>query len=102
MEGIAVDASGNAYVTGSTTSNNFPLASPLQSALQNGGVSLFVTTDGGSSWTPFDTHIPGVVYSVSPDPSNPNTILVSTDAGIFRTTDNGASWSLRAFASFPT
>jgi photosystem II stability/assembly factor-like uncharacterized protein len=60
-----------------------------------------VTTDGGSSWTPFDTNIPGVVYSVSPDPSNANTILVSTDAGIFRTTDNGSSWSLRAIASFP-
>jgi photosystem II stability/assembly factor-like uncharacterized protein len=102
IEGIAVDPSGNAYVTGSTTSNNFPLASPLQSSLQNGGVSLFVTTDGGRSWTPFDTNIPGIVYSVSPDPSNANIILVSTDAGIFRTTDNGASWSLRAIASFPT
>lgn len=34
---IAVDGGGNAYVTGLTTSTNFPTASPLQSA--NGGAS---------------------------------------------------------------
>ncbi len=38
---IAVDASGNAYVTGSTTSTNFPTANPLQAA-NGGGTDAFV------------------------------------------------------------
>jgi len=40
--GIAVDSSGNAYVTGSTTSTNFPTASPLQAANGGGTYDAFV------------------------------------------------------------
>src|SRR5262249_17451475 len=40
--GIAVDNSGNAYITGLTTSGNFPIASPYQSA-NAGGTDVFVT-----------------------------------------------------------
>src|SRR5207245_2379502 len=39
--GIAVDAAGAAYVTGDTTSTNFPTASPLQAA-NGGGADAFV------------------------------------------------------------
>jgi hypothetical protein len=39
--GIAVDISGNAYVTGSTTSTNFPTANPFQPALA-GSTDAFV------------------------------------------------------------
>jgi hypothetical protein len=41
-EGIAVDASGNAYVTGYTYSTDFPTASPFQANL-NGLLNAFVT-----------------------------------------------------------
>ena len=41
--GIAVDASGNAYVTGVTRSTNFPTASPLQPANAGGSQDAFVT-----------------------------------------------------------
>ena len=40
--GIAVDTAGNAYVTGGTTSTNFPTASPLQAA-SGGSQDAFVT-----------------------------------------------------------
>jgi RHS repeat-associated protein/uncharacterized repeat protein (TIGR01451 family) len=39
---IAVDASGNAYVTGSTYSTNFPLSNPFQPSL-NGGADVFIS-----------------------------------------------------------
>ncbi|MBI1741616.1 SBBP repeat-containing protein [Candidatus Acetothermia bacterium] len=40
--GIAVDSSGNAYVTGSTYSSNFPTANPLQPSLGGGFIDAFV------------------------------------------------------------
>jgi len=42
---IAVDAAGNAYVTGSTTSTNFPTVNPSQPALRqgDGGPDVFIT-----------------------------------------------------------
>ncbi len=39
---IAVDASGNAYVTGYTNSTNFPVASPYQRALGKSAMNVFV------------------------------------------------------------
>ncbi len=41
--GIAVDAAGNAYLTGSITSTNFPTKNPFQSTLHGGIVDAFVT-----------------------------------------------------------
>jgi hypothetical protein len=41
-QGIAVDSSGNAYVTGSTQSTNFPILNALQS-INNGSADAFVT-----------------------------------------------------------
>jgi hypothetical protein len=41
--GIAVDASGNAYVTGQTSSHNFPTVNALQPTLAGVGSDVFVT-----------------------------------------------------------
>jgi len=40
--GIAVDSAGNAYVTGSTTSSNFPTMNPLQPTYGGGNGDVFV------------------------------------------------------------
>src|SRR5437879_12087634 len=42
--GIAVDSSGNAYVTGSTASTNFPTANPLQGTHGGSFEDAFVAT----------------------------------------------------------
>jgi len=42
-DGIAVDSSGNAYLTGHTNSPNFPTVSPLQPSYGGGGWDAFVT-----------------------------------------------------------
>ncbi len=41
--GIAVDTAGNAYVTGLTSSDNFPTRNPVQSALMGAAFDAFVT-----------------------------------------------------------
>lgn len=41
--GIAVDSAGQAYVTGLTSSANFPLANPVQAAYGGGSQDVFVT-----------------------------------------------------------
>ena len=65
-----------------------------------GGV--WKTTDGGNSWTPTTDFAPVLtVNSLAIDPDDPNTLYAGTGeqtqnwrgAGIFKTSDGGATWS---------
>jgi len=55
--GVAVDASGNAYVTGTTYSSDFPLASPMQGA-SAGILDAFIAKINGAS---------AVTITITPD-----------------------------------
>ena len=57
--GIAVDAAGNAYVTGYTVSANFPTAGTPSQPANAGGVNAFVTRLGPTSALIYSTYLGG-------------------------------------------
>jgi len=57
--GIAVDGSGNAYVTGWTSSTNFPTASPLQPALAGGSDAFVAKLNAAGSALLYSTYLGG-------------------------------------------
>jgi hypothetical protein len=65
--GITVDSSGNVYVTGSTTSTNFPTMNAYQSALGGGGTACSPGTKapvcGDAFVTELNSNLSGLLYS---------------------------------------
>jgi hypothetical protein len=58
--GIAVDSNSSAYVTGTTTSSDFPVQNPLQSTLKNAVSAAFVTEFGaGGASLVYSTYLGG-------------------------------------------
>ena len=60
---VAVDASGNAYITGQTHSTNFPTLNPFQ-ALGGGNGYAFVTKLSAAGALQYSTYLGGPVYNV--------------------------------------
>lgn len=75
-------------------------ANPERLAITMGGtsagpnaVSVFLTTNGGNTWTDVSGNLPNIsANAIALDPNNANTLYVGTDVGVFRTTNLGASW----------
>ncbi|HET9494024.1 MAG TPA: SBBP repeat-containing protein, partial [Chloroflexia bacterium] len=81
--GVAVDSGGSAYVTGFTSSPNFPLANPLQSAL-SGNYDAFVSKlSAAGSTLIYSTYLGGA----------------SGDAGLGIAVDSGGSAYVTGFTS---
>jgi photosystem II stability/assembly factor-like uncharacterized protein len=53
--------------------------------------TLYRSTDHGQHWTPSGTGLSGVVKSIT---SSDTVLFVATTAGIFRSTDDGLTWSV--------
>jgi len=87
--GIAVDSAGSAYITGTTTADDFPLVTPLKTTS-----SFFKTTDAAATWSNLNSGITGSVKVIAVAPNAPNTIYAgsNTTEAIFRSTDAGATW----------
>jgi hypothetical protein len=76
--GIAVDAAGNAYVTGNTSSTNFPTANPVQAAFGGGPSDAFVAKlNAAGSALIYSTYLGGSVAE-NPPPYNDSAIAVDT------------------------
>jgi uncharacterized protein (TIGR03437 family) len=92
VSGLALDGSGNVYVTGSTDSNDFPTVSAVEPSFPGGGVTLAGSTNSGASWSAFDANIPGAVFDVSLSPAGTSGVVL-TENGVYRTVNNGTSWT---------
>ena len=60
-----------------------------------GGGFFFVSNDGGATWQPSMRNMPPrlIAYAILQDESDPNTIYLGTNLGVYRSPDRGASWA---------
>ncbi|MBD0369957.1 MAG: SBBP repeat-containing protein, partial [Pyrinomonadaceae bacterium] len=90
--GIAVDALGNAFITGDTISNNFPVTqTALKKSFSKGAV--FRGTGAGAFWKATALTNQFTVNVVAVDPINSSTLYAGTESGIYKSTDGGSSWT---------
>jgi len=107
--GIAVDAAGNAYITGMTNSGDFPTVNAWQPRLA--GAAMYKSTDGGVTSSRSDANLAGGATNVAADTRNPATLYATVSGSygqtwLYRTTDAGGSWryltNVTTFALDPT
>jgi photosystem II stability/assembly factor-like uncharacterized protein len=92
--GIAVDADGDAYVTGYTFSKDFPVTNAFQATKT--GNQAFRSTNSGGSWSASDSGLSLVhqLFDIAIDPAHPATLYSATNQGVFKSTDRGTTWRL--------
>src|SRR5260370_26413823 len=86
---VAVDADGYVYITGTTTSVDFPVRNGFQARI--GGTPLRVSTNNGKAWV--SPAIPAPVFAVSGSPKQAGVLFAGTASGIFKSTDAGNTWN---------
>ncbi|HEY0765425.1 MAG TPA: SBBP repeat-containing protein [Pyrinomonadaceae bacterium] len=86
--GIAVDSSGNAHVTGTTSASDFPIVNGLKTTSP-----FFKTTDAAAHWNNQNSGLAGSVSALAVAPSAPNTIYATTSNGFYRSTNGGTTWT---------
>jgi uncharacterized protein (TIGR03437 family) len=97
--GLARDSQGNLYVTGSTSSVDFPTLNPVQGQL--GSAPLIVSSDGGKSWSDVFLGTASQVNFIAAAPSAPLVTYAVTPSGIFGSADGGSTWTATASTGLP-
>jgi uncharacterized repeat protein (TIGR01451 family) len=93
--GIAVDAQGKAYITGSTASSQFPTT---PGAITAGGSGVFTTStkeSSSDSWSAINTGMQDAAASdfVFDTSTSPSTVYAATFNGAFKSADQGGHWT---------
>ena len=97
---IAVDAGGNAYVTGSTSSTDFPTASPYQAAAAGAGDAFVTKLNATGSALVYSTYVGGadidIPYRIAVDSAG-NAYVTGQTRSIDFPTENSYQSSLAGF-----
>jgi uncharacterized repeat protein (TIGR01451 family) len=111
--GVAVDSSGNAYVTGSTGSSNFPTVNPAQATYRGGGDIFIAKLNAAGSALVYSTYWGGVALerglAVAVDTAGNAYVTGPTESGnfpavnalqavrngspVFKSTNGGNNWN---------
>jgi uncharacterized protein (TIGR03437 family) len=93
--GMAVDAAGNMYFTGGTSSLDFPLMAPLQSA--KAGSTIYASSNAASQWNASGNSGNGLnatrVHDLAIHPSTTTTLYAATDRGVWKSVNSAAQWT---------
>jgi hypothetical protein len=86
--------SGGLIVAGDTQSRDFPIAGAVQPAFPGSPYAFLKSTHSGVSFASADLGLSSAYGGIIlPDPSTAGTIVIDTGQGIFRSTNDGASWT---------
>jgi len=94
---LTTDASGNLYATGAPDTA-LPLINSIRRS--NSGTDIAISDDGGASWKALANLPNGHIGAVAAVPSSPGTFLMGASDGVYKSTDNGATWS-KIFSGAP-
>jgi photosystem II stability/assembly factor-like uncharacterized protein len=88
--GIAVDAANNAYITGISSSFDFPL---VAGALRTKS-PMYKSVDGAANWSNDNYGFnSATITSMAINPIEPSTIYVGTQSGVLKSTNGGRTWA---------
>jgi hypothetical protein len=90
----AADSAGNAIVTGTTNSDNFPRAAALQPALACNADLVLSTNSSGTAWRGSDTGIQAdSVSQIAEDPASAAHLFAADSPAFNQSFDGGAAWT---------